>query len=74
MKVIFFKLNLQSQLTHNDRYRQISHIEEKLSDMIANNRALQMQLEQHRSQFAYGDLQKNAEKQLAILMDMLRTE
>lgn len=66
--------DVKEQLRSNDTYRQISHLEERLTDLIKENQVLQNSLDQIRRQFDYTELKRQAEQHLNDLMELLRVE
>lgn len=66
--------DVKEQLRSNDTYRQISHLEERLTDLIKENQVLESSLDQIKRQFDYSELTRQAEQQLNDLMELLRAE
>lgn len=64
----------QDQLRGNETYRQISHLEEQLTDLIKDNQTMDNALTQMKLEFDYGELKRQAEGQLNEIMELLRAD
>lgn len=58
----------------NETYRQISHLEEQLTDLIKDNQSMDNALTQMKLEFDYGELKRQAEGQLNEIMELLRAD
>ncbi|GAB0090062.1 Intraflagellar transport protein 74 [Sergentomyia squamirostris] len=62
----------KDSLRSNETYRQIAHLEEKLTDLKKENKTLREAVEENRKEFNYVDIKMAAMDKLNTVMDFLR--
>ncbi|KAG4069090.1 hypothetical protein HA402_008401 [Bradysia odoriphaga] len=65
---------IKEKLRSNENYRQISHLEEKLTDLIKENKILEESLLQTKKEFDYSELKRQAEENLNYVLEAIRNE
>lgn len=61
----------KESLRSNETYRQIAHLEEKLTDLCKESKMLRGAVEENRKEFNYADLKQTAMANLDVVMDFL---
>lgn len=64
---------LKEHLRSNETYRQISHLEEKLTDLIKESKVLQESVNESRQEYDYSDAKNEAESSLDNFMGLLNS-
>lgn len=62
---------LKAKLAGNERYRQIAHLEDRLTDVLASNAEAQQTVAQQRREYDYSELQTLVNRQLDEVTTML---
>jgi intraflagellar transport protein 74 len=62
---------IKEQLRNNENFRQISHLEEKLSDLLKNNSILQELVEQLSKEYDYSALKREVDEKVSTYNRML---
>lgn len=66
--------DIKEHLRSNETYRQISHLEEKLTDLIKESKVLQESVNESRQEYDYSEVKHEAEATLAKFMDLLNSQ
>lgn len=65
---------LKEHLRSNETYRQISHLEEKLTDLIKESKVLQESVDESRQEYDYADAKNEAELALTNIMGLINSQ
>ncbi|KAL7019232.1 hypothetical protein ACKWTF_011046 [Chironomus riparius] len=65
---------LKDTLRNNETYRQISHMEEKLSDILKDNKSLQASVDDLNKEYEFSDLKKSAMQKVNDYNHLLKND